>query len=174
MNQADWLARQFQAHRAHLQAVAYRMLGSPSEADDAVQEAWLRLSRADAGEVANLGGWLTTVVARVAAMLDPDVVLRADRAAVQAGAAGEVHGAQAVADTFTGRAQAARLAPVNGVPGLVWAPAGKPRAVFGFTITGGKIAAIDLLADPERVRRLDVAMLTAGGARPANRPGDAG
>ena len=61
----DWLAERFEAHRAHLRAVAYRMLGSLSEADDAVQEAWLRLSRSDAGEIENLGGWLTTVVARV-------------------------------------------------------------------------------------------------------------
>lgn len=65
MNQDDLLAQQFEAHRAHLRAVAYRMLGSVSEADDAVQEAWLRLARSDATGVANLGGWLTTVVARV-------------------------------------------------------------------------------------------------------------
>jgi RNA polymerase sigma factor (sigma-70 family) len=65
LNQPDRLAEQFEAHRAHLRAVAYRMLGSPVEADDAVQEAWLRLSRADTSDVANLGGWLTTVVARV-------------------------------------------------------------------------------------------------------------
>ena len=65
MNQYDLLAQQFEEHRAHLRAVAYRMLGSLSEADDAVQEAWLRLSRADTSGVANLGGWLTTVVARV-------------------------------------------------------------------------------------------------------------
>ena len=61
----DWLAKQFEEHRPHLRAVAYRMLGSVSEADDAVQEAWLRLSRSDATEIENLGGWLTTVVARV-------------------------------------------------------------------------------------------------------------
>ena len=65
LNQPDRLAEQFEAHRAHLRAVAYRMLGSPVEADDAVQEAWLRLSRSDTSDVANLGGWLTTVVARV-------------------------------------------------------------------------------------------------------------
>src|SRR3569833_2342259 len=63
--QHDMLADRFEEHRGHLRAVAYRMLGSLSEADDAVQEAWLRLSRADAAEVENLGGWLTTVVARV-------------------------------------------------------------------------------------------------------------
>jgi RNA polymerase sigma-70 factor (ECF subfamily) len=61
----DWLAEQFEANRTRLRAVAYRMLGSLSEADDAVQESWLRLSRSDAGEIENLTGWLTTVVARV-------------------------------------------------------------------------------------------------------------
>ncbi len=65
MDERDWLAERFEEHRTHLRAVAYRMLGSLSEADDAVQEAWLRLSRTDAGEIENLGGWLTTVVARV-------------------------------------------------------------------------------------------------------------
>src|SRR5438128_7269111 len=65
MDEHDFLAGQFEEHRNHLRAVAYRMLGSLGEADDAVQEAWLRLSRADTSDVENLGGWLTTVVARV-------------------------------------------------------------------------------------------------------------
>ena len=65
MHERDWLAERFEEHRTHLRAVAYRMLGSLSEADDAVQEAWLRLSRSEADEIDNLGGWLTTVVARV-------------------------------------------------------------------------------------------------------------
>src|SRR6059058_4902783 len=65
MDEHEWLAEQFEANRTHLQAVAYRMLGSLSEADDAVQEAWLRLSRSDTSGVENLGGWLRTVVARV-------------------------------------------------------------------------------------------------------------
>src|SRR5437899_67983 len=65
MDEHEWLAEQFEAKRTHLRAVAYRMLGEPSEADDAVQEAWLHLSRADTSGVANLGGWLTTVVARI-------------------------------------------------------------------------------------------------------------
>src|SRR5919197_550397 len=65
MNEHEWLVERFEEHRAHLRAVAYRMLGSVSEADDALQEAWLRVSRADTGGVENMGGWLTTVVARV-------------------------------------------------------------------------------------------------------------
>ncbi len=65
MNERDYLAERFEEHRTHLRAVAYRMLGSSSEVDDAVQEAWMRLSRADAAGIENLGGWLTTVVARV-------------------------------------------------------------------------------------------------------------
>src|SRR6187401_180566 len=65
MDEHDWLVDRFEEHRGHLRAVAYRMLGSLSEADDAVQESWLRLSRADTSDVENLGGWLTTVVGRV-------------------------------------------------------------------------------------------------------------
>src|ERR671923_1640046 len=65
MDDRDWLADRFEEHRSRLRGVAYRMLGSVSEADDAVQEAWLRLSRSDADEIENLGGWLTTVVGRV-------------------------------------------------------------------------------------------------------------
>src|SRR5690242_12140498 len=65
MDTHDWLAERFETHRAHLRAVAYRILGSPADAEDAVQEAWLRLSRSDTSEIENLGGWLTTVVARI-------------------------------------------------------------------------------------------------------------
>src|ERR671911_298434 len=65
MDEQDWLAQRFEEHRSHLRAVAYRVLGSLSEADDAVQEAWLRLSRSDTSGIENLGGWLTTVVGRV-------------------------------------------------------------------------------------------------------------
>jgi DNA-directed RNA polymerase specialized sigma24 family protein len=65
MDEHEWLAEQFEANRSHLQAVAYRMLGSLSEAEDAVQESWLHLSRSDTSGVENLGGWLTTVVARI-------------------------------------------------------------------------------------------------------------
>jgi RNA polymerase sigma factor (sigma-70 family) len=289
MDQHDWLAEQFEQHRPHLRAVAYRLLGSLSEAEDAVQDAWLRLSRSDTSGVENLGGWLTTVVARVClnmlqarktrreepldahgpepivsgadvtnpehealladavgpallvvldalapaervafvlhdvfavpfeeiapivgrspaaarqlasrarrrvqgaatvpdadhtrqrtvvdaflaaarggdfqallALLDPDIVVRADPAAVQAGAAEEVRGAAAVAATFAGRAQAAQRALVNGAAGAVWALGGQPRVVFAFTIARGKIVAIDLIADPARLRQLDLAVL---------------
>jgi RNA polymerase sigma factor (sigma-70 family) len=281
----DALAQQFEEHRSHLHAVAYRMLGSPSEADDAVQEAWLRLSRSSPDGVQNLGGWLTTVVARVCldmlrartarreeplgeaapqpvsqasgadpeqetlladsvglallvvldtlapaerlafvlhdmfavpfdeiapilgrspaaakqlasrarrrvqgadttagtdltrqrevvgaflaasrngdfdallALLDPDVTLRADQAAVQMGAAAQARGAAEVAGTFAGRARAARLVLVNGVAGAVWAHRGQPRMVFGFTITNGKITEIAIVADPEELSQLDL------------------
>ena len=282
MDQQDWLADRFEENRTHLRAVAYRMLGSLSEADDAVQESWLRLSRSGTSGVENLGGWLTTVVARVCldmlrsrksrreeplgphladpldpghevlladslgvallvvlgtlapaervafvlhdmfdlpfdeiapivgrspaaarqlasrarrrvqgaattpdadltrqravvdaflaasrggdfkallALLDPEVVLRADRPVVVAGGSREVRGAAAVANTFAGRARAAQPALVNGAAGLVWAPGGRPRAVFGFTIAHGKIVEIDMVADPARLSQLDLTIL---------------
>ena len=293
MDQGGWLAERFEANRSHLRAVAYRMLGSLSEADDAVQEAWLRLSRADTTGVENLGGWLTTVVARVClnmlrsrksrreeplgvhvpdpilsradgldpehealladsvglallvvlealapaervafvlhdvfavpfeeiapivgrsptaarqlasrarrrvraaapvpdadlprqravvdaflaaarggdfdallAVLDPDVVLRTDRGAVPAGAPLVVRGAPAVAAqalTFARYARLVQAALVNGAAGVVsWAPDGRPLSVMGFTVARGKIVEIDALADPERLRQLDLAVL---------------
>src|ERR687898_156689 len=85
MNEREYLAERFEEHRSHLRAVAYRMLGSVSEVDDAVQEAWLRLSRADATGIDNLGGWLTTVVARVC--LDMLRTRRSRSRPVRAGAA---------------------------------------------------------------------------------------
>jgi RNA polymerase sigma-70 factor (ECF subfamily) len=97
--------------------------------------------------------------AALLAVLDPDVVLRADQAAVHAGAAEEVRGATTVARQFSGRAQFAKTAIVNGVVGAVWAPGGQPRVVFGFTIRGGTIVAIDLVADAERLSQLDLAVL---------------
>jgi len=282
----DWLVERFEENRTRLRAVAYRMLGSPSEADDAVQETWLRLSRSGATGVENPAGWLTTVVARVCldmlrsrrsrreeplgahlpepaarredgtdpehetlladsvglallvvldtlapaervafvlhdmfavpfgeiapivgrspdatkmlasrarrrvqapttvpgadltrqreivgaflaasrggdfgallALLDPDVVLRADPTAVQMGASAQVRGAAAVAGTFSGRARIAQPAVINGAAGAVWAASGRPRVVFTFAITGERISAIELIADPERLRHLDL------------------
>jgi RNA polymerase sigma-70 factor (ECF subfamily) len=292
MDNHEWLAEQFEAKRAHLRAAAYRMLGSLSEAEDAVQEAWFRLSRSDSSEIKNLGGWLTTVVARVCldmlrsrksrrevplgahvpdpivsretvagpeqqalladsvglallvvletlapaerlafvlhdmfavpfdeiaailerspaatrqlasrarrrvrgaapvpdadlarqrevvdaflaasrnrdfealvAVLDPDVVLRGDRGAVPPGASREVHGARAVAEQallFSQFAQFAQRVLVNGAVGYVVAPGGQPFSVIGFTVAHGKIVEIDILADPERLRRLDLPFL---------------
>jgi hypothetical protein len=93
------------------------------------------------------------------AVLDPDVVVRADRSAVQAGTSAEVRGAAEVAGTFAGRSRLAQPALVDGAVGAVWAPGGQPRVVFGFTITHGRIVAIDILADPERLDQLDLAVL---------------
>ena len=289
MTEDDGLAERFEANRTHLRAVAYRMLGSMSEAEDAVQEAWLRVSRSGTSGVENLGGWLTTVVARVCldllrsrksrreeplgahmtdpianpehealladsvglallvvletlapaerlafvlhdmfampfdeiapivgrspaaarqlasrarrrvqgagaasdgsaapdsdrtrqreivdaflaasrggdfdallALLDPDVVLRADDAAARMGSTKEVLGAMDVAGTFSGRAQTAQPAVVDGAAGAVWAPGGRPRVVFSFTIIEGRIVQIDMLADPEHLGRLDLTIL---------------
>jgi RNA polymerase sigma factor (sigma-70 family) len=292
MNERDYLAQRFEANRTHLRAVAYRMLGSVSEADDAVQEAWLRLNRSDTASVENLRAWLTTVVARVSLdmlrsrnarreeplgprvpepivsredgvdpehealladsvglallvvletlppaerlafvlhdmfavpfdeiapivdrspaaarqlasrarrrvqgaaptpdadlsrqrevvdaylaaardgdfealleVLDPNVVLRADRGALRPGQSREVRGAPAVAAETRGFARLARFAQpvlVNGAAGFVVAPRGRPFAVIGFTVARGKIAEIDILADPDRLRQLDLTVL---------------
>ena len=109
----------------------------------------------DAFLAASRGGDLNALLAQ----LDPDVVLRADRAAVDMGSQGEVRGAAAVAGTFSGRARAAQLALVNGSVGAVWATGGRPRVVFEFTIKRGKIVEIALVADPERLGQLDVTIL---------------
>jgi RNA polymerase sigma-70 factor (ECF subfamily) len=109
----------------------------------------------DAFLAASRGGDFEALVA----LLDPDVVLRADRAAVRSGASRELRGAAAVAGAFSGRARFARPALVDGAVGAVWAPGGRPRVVFGFTITHGKIVEIDILADPERLGQLDLADL---------------
>jgi RNA polymerase sigma-70 factor (ECF subfamily) len=108
--------------------------------------------------------------AHLLSLLDPNVVLRADAAAVLASAtrqAGdapklrpETRGAVAVAEVFSGRAAAARPALINGTPGLAWAPGGQPRALMQFTVTHGSIVAIDLIFGAERIRQLDVALLT--------------
>jgi RNA polymerase sigma-70 factor (ECF subfamily) len=109
----------------------------------------------DAFLAASRGGDLDALLA----VLDPDIVLRADRAAVQMGATEEVRGAAAVAGTFSRRAQFAQPALVNGAVGLVWAPGGQPRVVFGLKIELGKIVGIDLIADPEHLRQLDLSIL---------------
>jgi RNA polymerase sigma factor (sigma-70 family) len=291
MDDNDWLAERFEEHRGELRAVAYRMLGSLSEADDAVQEAWLRLSQADTSEVRNLGAWLTTVVGRVSLnilrsrrtrredplgprlpdpvispeegtgpeqevlladsvglallvvlemlppaerlafvlhdmfavpfdeiapilgrspaaarqlasrarrrvrgaapppdrdlgrqrqvvdaffaaarggdfaalvkVLDPDVVLRSDVGA-PAGSSVVLRGAEAVARQalmFAGPSRLVRPALVNGAAGVVVTMHGRLVSVMAFTVTNGKIVAIDGLSDPDRLSQLELTAL---------------
>jgi RNA polymerase sigma-70 factor (ECF subfamily) len=291
MNDQDWLAERFESHRNHLRAVSYRILGSVSEADDAVQEAWLRLSRTEATEIENLGAWLTTVVARVSlntlrsrrtrreeplglhmpdpivsstdsvdpadealladsvglallivldtltpterlafvlhdmfdvpfeeiapiigrspaasrqlasrarrrvrgqptspdtdleqqrqvvaafmaaaregdfdglvAVLDPDAVLRADQGALPGGSH-EVRGAEEIASRALMFARVdleTRLVVINGAAGAVALREGQLFSISGFTIRGGRIVEMDILADPERLAQFDLAAL---------------
>jgi RNA polymerase sigma-70 factor (ECF subfamily) len=292
MDEREWMAERFEEHRTRLRAVAYRMLGSLSEADDAVQEAWIRLSRADSSEIENLGGWLTTVVARVAlkmlrsrnlrreeplgvhvpepiidrvdgmdpehealladsvglallvvletlspperlafvlhdifavpfdeiativdrspqaarqlasrarrrvqaentvpdadlhaqrevvdaflaaardgdfdrlvAVLDPDVVLRVDLGPLLVGGSREVRGAAAVAGQAVTYSQLGLLmqpALINGAAGSVSFRDGRLFSIGGVIIKGGKIVEMDILADPARLRELDLSVL---------------
>jgi ketosteroid isomerase-like protein len=206
MDEIDWLAERFDQNRTHLRSVAYRMLGSLSEADDAVQETWLRLSRSDTTAVENLGGWLTTVTARVClnrlrarrrvqgaapapdsdlarqrevvdaffaaarggdfdalvAVLDPDIILRSDGGPTRPGATTVVRGAANVARQalmFSQLSPFVRPALVNGAAGVVVVRDGRALSVMGFTVRGGRIVAIDALADPDRLGRLDLTIL---------------
>ena len=98
-------------------------------------------------------------LAGLLALLAPDVALRADAATVRAGAAAEVLGADAVAGTFSGRAQAARLALIDGVPGAVWSRGGEPQVVFRFTIAGDLVTAIEMIGDADAISALDLELL---------------
>lgn len=293
MNDQDWLAERFEATRPHLRGIAFRMLGSLGEADDAVQEAWIRLSRTDTSDVENLRAWLTTVVGRVClnmlrarstrressleahvpdpilspeqgmdpeqeallgdsiglamlvvldtlapaervafvlhdvfalpfdeiapivgrtptaarqlasrarrrvqgapvpdvdlagqwvvvdaflaaaragdferllTVLDPDVVVRADGGGRRPGIASVVHGARAAAEqamSFRRFAENATRVLVNGIPGgVAWAPDGTPFAVLALTVNAGRIVRIDVLADPLRLRQLDLTVVS--------------
>jgi RNA polymerase sigma-70 factor (ECF subfamily) len=276
-----YLAERFEADRPHLRQVAYRMLGSLAEAEDAVQESWLRLTRADVGNVGNLTGWLTTVVARIAldmlrrrkarredpadphaaeavsdadpgaereladaigvamlvvlealqpaeriafvlhdmfdlpfddiapivgrstdatrqlasrarrrvqgapkeearadrkvveaflaaarqgdfeallGLLDPQVVMRGDAAAIRMGGPRQLSGSAAVAKAFQGRAQEARFILVDGAAGVAVAPSGRLLLVLDVTIQNGKIAAITAIADPDRLAKFHFAL----------------
>lgn len=294
MSERDWIADRFEEHREHLRGVAYRVLGSASDADDAVQEAWLRVSRADTGDVVNLRAWLTTVVARVSlnmlrsrvarreelvdddaslgampsdaldaeretvladsvglallvvlerltpaerlafvlhdmfdlpfediapivgrsptaarqlasrarrrvrgagatddadlrrreaiveaflaasrggdfgallTLLDPDVVLRLDDALQRPGAPRELRGVHALlerAREFPRAARFCRLALLDGRPGLVMAPRGRLLRAIVFSFAGDRISGIEVIADPARLRRLDIAVPDPG------------
>jgi RNA polymerase sigma-70 factor, ECF subfamily len=284
MDEKKFLTEQFEANRTHLRKVAYRMLGSVGEVDDAVQETWLRLSRSDSAAVENLRGWLTTVVARICldmlrarksrreepmgphvpepaadnayeretemadnvgtallvvletltpaerlafvlhdmfavpfeeiaplvdrtpaaarqlasrarrrvqgapapdaelshrrrivdafirasrdgdfegllAVLDPDVVVRADAAAQQLGSLAEIRGAQAVARAFKGRARAAKTALVDGQPGAAVVLGGQLRIALLVSFAGDRIAAIEAVADEEALAMIDLEVL---------------
>ena len=284
MSENNFLADQFEANRVHLRAVAYRMLGSRSEAEDAVQEAWLRLGRTDTDDIKNLGGWLTTVVARICldmlrtrksrreeqlgphipepaadnengesavadsvgaallivldtlapaerlafvlhdmfavpfeeiapivgrapaaarqlasrarrrvqgvsarpeadlsrqrtivdaflaasrngdfeallAVLDPEVVFRSDATAVKMGGAAELRGAEAVANTFKGRAQAAKPAVVDGAMAVAVVFGGRLRIVLELHIVGDRIAGIQAVGDADRLQGFEIAVL---------------
>jgi Sigma-70 region 2 len=174
------LADRFEAHRTRLRAVAHHVLGSPSEADDAVQEAWLRLRRSDSGSIENLGGWLTTVVARVCldmlrsrreepvgihlpeSAVNDSGGLDPEREALRSNGAEAVRGAAAVAgrtSDFARFAQVTLLALVDGGVGMVNAAHGRPVTLTVFTVDGEKIAAIDIIDNPRRVTEADLAIL---------------
>jgi DNA-directed RNA polymerase specialized sigma24 family protein len=166
----DRLAERFESERPRLRAVAYRLLGSLAEADDAVQESWLHVSRSDNRSVTHLGRWLTTVVARVCLdMLRSRAARREEFAERQlpdpiisreAGMDPEQEALLAEAAVlFARHVQFARPVLVNGAVGAVVAPAGQRYAVMGFTVRQGKIAAIDILGDPARLRRMGLSAL---------------
>jgi RNA polymerase sigma-70 factor (ECF subfamily) len=289
MHDDDWLTAQFEESRPRLHALAYRMLGSHAEADDAVQETWLRLRRNDPGEIENVGGLLTTVVGRVCLdrlrarrarpedpvddlgagaapavapaadpldeallaesvgtalmvvldrlgpaervafvlhdvfgvpfddvaeilgrtpdasrqlasrarrrlqgstpdgrldlarqrdvvdaflraarggdldalmqLLAPDVVMVPDAAAIAMGSLREARGADAVADALSGGARAAVRATVDGAPAWLWAPGGHVRGVVQFTVRDGRIVAIDVTGDAQRIAELEIVAL---------------
>jgi RNA polymerase sigma-70 factor (ECF subfamily) len=129
-----------------------RVRGAATAPDDDLAR---RREVVDAFLTASRGGDFAALLA----LLDPDVVLRADGAAVRMGATKEVRGAEAVATTFKGRALAAHAALINGSAGAVWAHGGRPRVIFGFTISDGKIVGIEMQADPERLGQLEVVIL---------------
>jgi hypothetical protein len=144
MDDDELLARRFEEHRPHLRAVATRMLGSRAEADDALQEAWLRINRADTSDVDNIGGRPTTVVPRVCALRI-------------------IEGARAVASRarFFSTRRVAHPVIVDGAAGFVATEAGVPVAVLAFTVVDGRITAIDALSGPARLGGLDLEALVA-------------
>jgi hypothetical protein len=139
VDEPEKLAERFEEQRERLTAVAYRMLGSRGEAEDAVQETWLRLARVDPAEVGNLPAWLRTVLTRV----------------ILGGAGGGGrHGAALAA-----RSRQADLALINGTVGLIVAPAGRLRFALTFSVQDDRITEYTVIADPERLDGLALAVL---------------
>jgi len=141
MTQSDWLAAEFEEHRDHLRAVAYRLLGSVSDAEDAVQDTWLRLTGADTSGVENLGGWLTTVVARVSLNM-----LRSRRHRQE----------EPVGGTWPGAAEQAARAAAADRPGAAAAPASLPadpedEAVLADSVGLALLVVLDTLTPAERL-----------------------
>jgi RNA polymerase sigma factor (sigma-70 family) len=137
MSDSDWLAAAFEEHRDHLRAVAYRLLGSATDADDAVQDTWLRLTSADTSEVANIGGWLTTVVARVSLNM-----LRSRRHRQE----------EPVGDAWPGSAEAAaRAAGLAGPTGAAAAGDPEDEAVLADSVGLALLVVLDTLAPAERL-----------------------
>jgi RNA polymerase sigma factor (sigma-70 family) len=140
MADGDWLAAAFEQHRAHLRAVAYRLLGSTTDADDAVQDTWLRLTGADTSEVENLGGWLTTVVARVSLNM-----LRSRRYRHE----------EPVGDSWPSAAEMAARVAVAGGPGGAgaagWAGDPEDEAVLADSVGLALLVVLDTLTPAERL-----------------------
>ena len=154
----DSLAERFDQNRGHLRGVAYRMLGSLAEADDAVQDAWLRLSRSGGSSVDNLGG--EGNFDALMSLLDPNIVLRADHRVLGRGGPAEIRDAAAIAErAVKGGARAAQPALIDGEVGVVVAPRGRLLMVLKFTVVDGKIVEMEAIADRDRLRQLDLAVL---------------
>jgi hypothetical protein len=171
MDERDWLAQRFQEHRPRLRALAYRMLGSTSEADDALQEAWIRLSRSNAADAAHqqeqeevVEAFLTAAregeFDALLAVLDPHIVERVDTGS---GTIVEVRGAENVARRAMAAAShrdglVGRRALINGAPGWVSVLDGEFYAICALTVQGGRITTMDVLLDPDRLARLDLTL----------------
>lgn len=162
MNENDWLAAQFEdapivgrspaAARQLASRARRRVQGSPAMPGTDLNR---QREVVDAFLAASRGGDFEALLS----MLDPDVVLRADPAAVAMGATTEVRGRAAVAETFSGRGKAAKLALVDGIAGAVWSVGGQPRVVFAFTVIDGLVAGIELLSDADHLRELELEIL---------------
>jgi hypothetical protein len=150
MRTIEDLAQRFDSDRRHLRSVAFHLLGSAADAEDAVQSAWLKASGADHGTVENLTNWFTTITAR-----------EADRELVPDDVPTVLRGAKAVAEEtrrFAVRARAGAVVLVNGVPGIAIAPAGNVQALLQIGIEDGRIATIDIVGGADRLQSAVLAL----------------